>query len=83
MKKIVTDKAPAAIGPYSQGMQIGDFIFTSGQIPLNPQTGTLEGDTIETQAKQACENVKAVLEAAGSSLDNVIKTTCFLQKDTL
>ena len=63
MKKIVTDKAPVAIGPYSQGMQIGDFIFTSGQIPLNPQTGVLEGDTIETQAKQACENVKAVLEA--------------------
>ena len=79
MKKIVTDKAPAAIGPYSQGMQIGDFIFTSGQIPLNPVTGALEGDTIETQAKQSCENVKAVLEAAGSSLDNVIKTTCFLQ----
>ena len=79
MKKIVTDKAPAAIGPYSQGMQIGDFIFTSGQIPLNPETGMLEGDTIEQQAIRSCENVKAVLEASGSSLEKVIKTTCYLQ----
>lgn len=79
MQKIVTKNAPEAIGPYSQGMQIGDFIFTSGQIPLNPTTGVLEGNTIETQAKQSCENVKAVLEAAGSSLEKVIKTTCYLQ----
>lgn len=79
MKKVVTEKAPAAIGPYSQGIQLGDFIFTSGQIPLNPVTGAVEGDDIETQAKQSCENVKAVLEAAGSSLEKVIKTTCYLQ----
>ncbi len=79
MQKIATKNAPEAIGPYSQGMQIGDFIFTSGQIPLNPATGNLEGNTIETQARQSCENVKAVLEAAGSSLEKVVKTTCYLQ----
>lgn len=79
MQKITTKNAPEAIGPYSQGMRIGDFIFTSGQISLNPKTGILEGNTIETQAKQSCENVKAVLEAAGSSLEKVVKTTCYLQ----
>lgn len=79
LHKIATKNAPEAIGPYSQGIQVGEFIFTSGQIPLNPATGAIEGDTIEAQAKQSCENVKQVLEAAGSSLEKVIKTTCFLQ----
>lgn len=79
LHKIATKNAPEAIGPYSQGIQIGDLIFTSGQIPLNPATGALEGTTIETQAKQSCENVKQVLEAVGSSMEKVIKTTCYLQ----
>lgn len=79
LNKIATKNAPEAIGPYSQGIQVGDYIFTSGQIPLNPVTGALEGTTIEAQAKQSCENVKQVLEAAGSSLEKVIKTTCYLQ----
>ncbi|MCF0262409.1 MAG: RidA family protein [Sphaerochaetaceae bacterium] len=75
--KIHTDKAPAAIGPYSQAMAIGDFVFTSGQIPLNAN-GVLVGSTITEQATQAIENVGAVLAAAGTGFENVIKTTCFL-----
>lgn len=75
---VSTAKAPGAIGPYSQAIKIGDFVFTSGQIPLNPETGDMP-DTIEEQTKQALENVKAILEAAGTSLDNVIKTTVFLK----
>ena len=78
MNKISTDKAPAAIGPYSQGMIFGDMVFTSGQIPVDPATGEVAGTEIETQAEQSCKNVGAVLEAAGSSYDKVIKTTCFL-----
>jgi len=78
MNKISTDKAPAAIGPYSQGMTFGDMVFTSGQIPVDPATGEVAGTEIETQAEQSCKNVGAVLEAAGSSYDKVIKTTCFL-----
>lgn len=77
MKVLETTKAPGAIGPYSQGYQIGDFIFTSGQIPVNAENGTVpEGITL--QAEESCKNVKAILEAAGASLDNVFKTTCFL-----
>lgn len=80
MKKIIkTDKAPAAIGPYSQAVEIGSFVFTSGQIPLNPQTGELVSTDIKSAATQSLENVKAVLEAAGTSLENVIKTTVFLK----
>ncbi len=79
MNVIETKNAPAAIGPYSQGMIVGNLIFTSGQIPINPETGNIEAATIEQQADQACRNIKAVLEAAGSSLDKVVKTTCFLQ----
>lgn len=75
---ISTTNAPAAIGPYAQGIDAGGFIFTSGQIPVDPQTGVMPG-TIEEQAKQSLTNVKAVLEAAGSSMDKVIKTTVFLK----
>lgn len=79
MEKISTNNAPAAIGPYSQGMIVGNLIFTSGQIPINPATGNIESTDIESQADQACRNIKAVLDAAGSSLEKVVKTTCFLQ----
>lgn len=74
---IKTDKAPGAIGPYSQGIMIGNFVYTSGQIPLDPKTGEMAG-SIEEQTTQCLENVKAILEAAGTSMDNVIKTTVFL-----
>ncbi len=77
MKRISTNLAPAAIGPYSQGMETSTLVITSGQIPVDPATGTIP-EGIEKQAEQSCENVKAVLEASGSSLDKVIKTTCFL-----
>lgn len=79
MKTISTNNAPAAIGPYSQGMVTDSLIFTSGQIPINPATGNIESTEISMQAEQACRNVKAVLEAAGSCLEKVVKTTCFLQ----
>ncbi len=79
MEKISTKNAPAAIGPYSQGMITGNMIYTSGQIPINPETGNIEATDIKGQADQACRNIKAVLEAAGSSLEKVVKTTCFLQ----
>ena len=79
MKIIETKKAPAAIGPYSQAIVIGDFIYTSGQIPINPATGNIEATEITGQAEQAIQNLKAVLEEAGSSLEKVIKTTCFLK----
>ncbi|MGG5461573.1 RidA family protein [Clostridium sp. B9] len=77
-KKIIkTDKAPGAIGPYSQGVIVGDFVYTSGQIPLNPKTGEM-AVSIEEQTTQSLENVKAILEAAGTSMNNVIKATVFL-----
>ena len=76
--KIHTDKAPAAIGPYSQAVAVGELIFTSGQIPLNPETGVLEGDNITEQTHRVCKNLQAVLTAAGSGLDKAIKTTCYL-----
>ncbi len=78
MKKIVTSEAPAAIGPYSQGIIAGGMVFTSGQIPVNPVTGEITGSTISEQAKQSCLNVEAVLRAAGTGMDRVVKTTCFL-----
>jgi 2-iminobutanoate/2-iminopropanoate deaminase len=78
IKKVSTDKAPAAIGPYSQAIICGDMVFTSGQIPINPANGNIEAVTIEEQAKQVMCNLKAVLEAAGSSLEKAVKTTCFL-----
>jgi 2-iminobutanoate/2-iminopropanoate deaminase len=76
---ISTDKAPKAIGPYEQAIKIGDFVYTAGQIPLDPQTGNLIAGTIAEQTRQVLENLKAVLEAAGSSLDKVIKATVFLK----
>ena len=74
-----TEKAPAAIGPYSQAIIIGDLVFTSGQIPINPETGDLTGTNISAQAEQACKNISAVLEAAGSSIEKTVKTVCFLR----
>jgi 2-iminobutanoate/2-iminopropanoate deaminase len=80
MRKIIATKAaPAAVGPYAQGNLFGNLIFTSGQVPLDPETGTVVGMTTEEQAEQVLKNVKAVLEAAGSSMDNVLKTTVFLK----
>lgn len=78
MKKIInTDKAPAAIGPYSQAIQAGEFLYASGQIPVNPATGQVVEGGVEAQARQVLENVKAVLEAAGYGLADVVKTTVF------
>lgn len=77
-EKIYTKNAPDAIGPYSQAVRAGDFVFTSGQIAIDPTTGNVEATTIEAQTEQVCKNLAAVLEAAGTSLDNVVKTTCFL-----
>ena len=78
MKKIETAKAPAAIGPYSQGIVTGNLLFASGQIPIDPATGEIVNGTIEEQAHQSCKNVGGILEAAGVSYDAVVKTTCFL-----
>ncbi len=77
-KQISTEKAPAAIGPYSQAMQTGNLLYTSGQIPINPQTGNIEATDITGQTVQVMENLKAVLEAAGSDLTKAVKTLCFL-----
>lgn len=77
MKVVATTKAPGAIGPYSQGMIAGGMVYCSGQIPVNPVSGEIP-EGIEAQAEQSCKNVGAVLEAAGSGLDKVVKTTCFL-----
>ena len=78
MKYISTDLAPAAIGPYSQAIEVNGFLFASGQVPLCPKTGVVVGTTIEEQAKQTCENVKGILNAAGLDFTDVVKTTCFL-----
>ncbi len=77
MKKITTINAPKAIGPYNQGIISGNLVFCSGQIPINPETGMIDA-SIEKQVEQCCKNVQAILLAAGSSLDKVIKTTCFI-----
>lgn len=77
MQKISTSNAPAAIGPYSQGFVSGNLVITSGQIPVNPASGTVP-EGIEAQAEQSCKNVGAILESVGSSFDKVLKTTCFL-----
>ena len=77
-KAISTDKAPAAIGPYSQGIIAGDFLFASGQIPINPENGEIFGATIEEQAEQSMKNVGAILAEAGVDYTKVVKTTCFL-----
>lgn len=78
MKKISTDKAPAAIGPYSQAIVAGNLVFTSGQIPINPETAEVEAVGITAQAEQVMKNLGAVLAAAGSSYEKAVKTTCFL-----
>ena len=77
MTKIETSLAPGAIGPYSQGYVVNGFVFTSGQIPVDPATGNVP-EGIAAQAEQSCKNVQAILEAAGSNMSKVIKTTCFL-----
>ena len=79
MKKIIsTDRAPAAIGPYSQAVQFGNLLFVSGQIALDPKTGELVAGDIETQTRQVLENIKAIIEGAGLTLQNVLKCSCFL-----
>ena len=77
MEVVSTNNAPAAIGPYSQAMKVGNLVFCSGQIPVDPATGNV-AETVAEQAEQSCKNVKALVEAAGSSMDKVVKTTCFL-----
>lgn len=78
MEYIATTNAPGAIGPYSQAVAVGDTVYTSGQIAINPASGNIEATDIKAQTEQVCKNLKAVLEAAGSSLEKVVKTTCFL-----
>ena len=78
MKVVYTDKAPAAIGPYSQAIILNGVLFTSGQIPVDPATGEISGDNIEAQAEQVMKNLGEVLKEAGSSFENAVKTTCFL-----
>ncbi len=78
MNTIYTPNAPEAIGPYSQAIVAGNLVFTSGQIPIDPATGAISAVTIEEQTEQVCKNIKAVLEEAGSSLEKVVKTVCFL-----
>ena len=76
--KISTEKAPAAIGPYSQAISTGTMLYTSGQLGINPENGELEGNDITAQAEQVMKNLGAVLEEGGSCFDNIVKTTCFL-----
>ena len=78
LKKVSTEKAPAAIGPYSQAIVCGNMVFTSGQIPINPASGNVEATTIEAQAEQVMKNLGEVLAAAGSGFNKAVKTTCFL-----
>lgn len=77
MKEIKTNNAPAAIGPYSQAVEVNGFLYASGQLPANPATGNIEGDIV-AQAEQSCKNVGAILEANGMNFSHVVKTTCFL-----
>lgn len=79
MKTIETKDAPAAIGPYSQAIAVGDFLFTSGQIPIDPENGKVVSGGINEQAEQVMKNIKAVLAEAGLSVEDAVKTTCFLQ----
>jgi 2-iminobutanoate/2-iminopropanoate deaminase len=78
IKQVSTQNAPAAIGPYSQAIIVGEMVFTSGQIPINPASGNVEATTIEAQSEQVMQNLGAVLTAAGSSFEKAVKTTCFL-----
>ena len=79
IKVISTDRAPKAIGPYSQAIQVGNMVYTSGQIPLKPESGELVTESIEAQTRQVLDNLKAVLEGAGIKLENVVKTTVFIK----
>lgn len=80
MKQVFhTDKAPAAIGPYSQAIQVGQMLFTSGQVPIDPETGAIVEGGIQEQARQSLNNIKAILNAAGTNMGAVVKTTVFLQ----
>jgi len=79
LKKVHTNNAPAAVGPYSQAMIAGDFVYVSGQLPINPETGKMVTTSIKDQTRQSLENAKAILKEAGTSLENVVKTTVFLQ----
>ena len=78
MKNIYTNKAPEAVGPYSQAVEVGEFIFTSGQIAINPAEGKIVAENISEQTEQCCKNLGEVLKAAGSDFNKVVKTTCFL-----
>ncbi|MCM1262918.1 MAG: RidA family protein [Butyrivibrio sp.] len=78
LKKVATDKAPAAIGPYSQGIIVDKMLFASGQIPIDPSTGEIKGNDITEQAQQVMKNVGEILKEAGTTYENVVKTTCFL-----
>ena len=78
MKKIHTDAAPAAVGPYSQAVEVNGMLYASGQIALDPATGELVAGGIQAQTEQCCRNIEAVLSAAGKSMDNVVRTMCFL-----
>ena len=78
MKNVSTPNAPAAIGPYSQAIISNGMVYTSGQIAIDPTTGTINGTTIEEQTEQVCKNIQALLEAAGTSMEKVVKTVCFL-----
>ena len=78
MKVINTKNAPAAIGPYSQAIEVNGFVYTSGQLPINPETGEFAGSDIKSQTEQSLKNVKAILEEAGLTMQNVVKTTVFL-----
>lgn len=80
LKKVSTEKAPSAIGPYSQAIICGDMLYTSGQIPINPKTGAIEATDIKAQTEQVMKNLGAVLESSGASFESVIKTTCFLHE---
>lgn len=78
MKTVQTSKAPAAIGPYSQAKIVGNFVYASGQIPVDPASGEIAGDTVKEQTEQVCKNIVNLMEAAGTSIEKVFKTTCFL-----
>ena len=82
IKNVATDKAPVAIGPYSQAKIVGNMLYTSGQIPIDPKTGEFVGTNVAEQAEQVMKNLSAVLEEAGSSFDKVVKTTCFLTESS-
>lgn len=79
MEAIYTNKAPEALGPYSQAMRVGGLVFTSGQIAINPASGAVDGTTIEEQTEQVCKNLCEVLKAAGTSVEKAVKTVCFLK----